>query len=99
SLSVSRTGTPPVRITRWPMLSKCANPLCSMPFQYLRDGKVFQIELDESGLLYPPGPSTRKSARTERFWLCGPCSVRFTLAFDRGKGIEVRPLRAVSSAA
>ena len=81
------------------MLSKCANPLCSMPFQYLRDGKVFQVELDESGQLCSAGASPRKPSRTERFWLCGPCSVRFTLAFDRGKGIEVRPLRAVSSAA
>ena len=81
------------------MLSKCANPLCSVPFQYLRDGKVFQVELDESGQLCPPALSVRKSARTERFWLCGPCSVRFTLSFDRGKGIEVRPLRAAGSAA
>jgi len=81
------------------MLSKCANPLCSMPFQYLRDGKVFQVELDESGQLCPPGLSLRKPSRTERFWLCGPCSVRFTLAFDRGKGIEVRALRAQGSAA
>ena len=33
------------------MLSKCANPLCSAPFQYLRDGKVFQVELDSSIVL------------------------------------------------
>src|SRR5438067_10373352 len=46
------------------MLSKCANPLCSVPFQYLRDGKVFQVELDESGQLCLPALSVRKSART-----------------------------------
>ena len=77
------------------MLSKCANPLCSMPFQYLRDGKVFQVELDESGQLFSASAALRKPARTERFWLCGPCSSRFTLSFDRGKGIDVRPLRAM----
>jgi hypothetical protein len=24
------------------MLSKCANPVCTTPFHYLRDGKLFQ---------------------------------------------------------
>jgi hypothetical protein len=29
------------------MLSKCANPSCSNSFHYLRQGKLFQLEIEE----------------------------------------------------
>ena len=29
------------------MISKCANPNCSTPFHYLRDGKVFRVDLND----------------------------------------------------
>ncbi|PYX96097.1 MAG: hypothetical protein DMG64_06520 [Acidobacteria bacterium] len=33
------------------MVSKCANPACSTPFHYLREGKIFRVEVEVT----PPG--------------------------------------------
>ncbi len=74
------------------MLSKCANPACSTPFQYLREGKLYQIELsptEEGGLHLV---RRRPGRKVEHFWLCGPCSARMTLAYQRGKGVITLPL-------
>lgn len=75
------------------MLSKCANPSCSTPLVYLREGKIFTMEyasgrqptknVDHTGRASP--------ARVEHFWLCGPCSARLTLVYDRKQGVLVRP--------
>lgn len=75
------------------MLSKCANPSCSTPLVYLREGKIFAMEFasgrppvedaDQSG---QPSP-----VRVEHFWLCGPCSAKLTLVYDREQGVLVRP--------
>jgi hypothetical protein len=74
------------------MLSKCANPACSTPFQYLREGKLFQIEMDS-----PPRDgihlvAKRPARKVEFFWLCGRCSSQMTLAYQRGKGVITLPL-------
>jgi hypothetical protein len=75
------------------MLSKCANPSCSTPLVYLREGKIFMME-------HPPGPQPanvtgqRKEVspgRVEHFWLCGPCSAEMTLVCDRNSGVLVLP--------
>lgn len=75
------------------MLSKCANPSCSTPFIYLREGKIFAME-------HPPGPQPVRdtdqplqtlSPRLEHFWLCGPCSAEMTLVYDRRQGVLVLP--------
>ncbi len=72
------------------MLSKCANPACSEPFIYLRDGRLFQIDT-ETG---PQLVTERKSPhRIEYFWLCGQCASNMTLAFHRGKGVVMVPLQ------
>lgn len=86
------------------MLSKCANPGCDTPFQYLRDGKLFQIEIDASGRALPtdmgmnPG---NKAVRLEHFWLCGACSAMHTLGYKQSEGVIMLPLppaRRVSAA-
>lgn len=59
------------------MLSKCANPACSTPFIYLRDGKIFQ-----SRPMRASGSESAEASRPEYFWLCGPCSEDFTLVYD-----------------
>lgn len=73
------------------MLTKCANPSCSTPLVYLREGKIFMLE-------YPSGPqpvldkaqaSVKPSARVEHFWLCGPCSAGMTLVHDCKDGFLV----------
>jgi hypothetical protein len=70
------------------MLSKCANPTCSTPFVYLRDGKIFlrKHTMDPS---QAHGPAASQVARLEYFWLCGPCSEEFTLVDDPAVGTRV----------
>lgn len=73
------------------MLAKCANPSCSTPLVYLREGKIFMVESPQSqtdkdgAILMRP----RSSNRVEHFWLCGPCAAHMTLTYDRERGIEV----------
>jgi hypothetical protein len=76
------------------MLAKCANPDCSAPFRYLREGKLFQVERDGANepVFKGPRPRPRPDRRVEYFWLCGICSVRVTLAFDRVRGMITVPL-------
>jgi hypothetical protein len=77
------------------MLSKCANPECTALFQYLRDGKLFQIDTS-AGNPQGAGPQLvnepKPPHRVEYFWLCGSCSSNMTLAFQRGKGVVMVPL-------
>jgi len=87
------------------MVSKCANPACSTPFHYLREGKIFKVEVevtppvtsDESyelsnGNKVPFLIAARKPGRKlEHFWLCGPCSQSMNLLFDKDNGISVFP--------
>lgn len=87
------------------MVSKCANPACSTPFHYLREGKIFRVEVeatpptttqDRIGL--PKGDinpflvgSRKPMLKLEHFWLCGPCSKSMNLLFDKDNGITVIP--------
>jgi hypothetical protein len=84
------------------MLSKCANPACTTPFHYLRDGKLFQIDTS-LGSPKMVGPQLvaepRQPRRIEFFWLCAECSSTMTLAFQRGKGVVMVPLPAGAAAA
>lgn len=78
------------------MLSKCANPQCTASFQYLREGKLFQIESGhDSG--HAVGPQLlegkRPTRRIEYFWLCGSCCAEMTLAYEKGKGVVTVPLQ------
>lgn len=87
------------------MLAKCANPACSAPFLYLREGKLYQMEVGTSPSAGAPDhqlvPRDARSARRlEFFWLCGNCARRMTLVSQGGSGIVVVPLgtqRAVAS--
>lgn len=77
------------------MLSKCANPACTTPFHYLREGKLFQIDTGV-GSPQSAGPELvtepKHPRRIEFFWLCAACSSTMTLAFQRGKGVVMVPL-------
>lgn len=74
------------------MLSKCANPTCSTPLIYLREGKIFMMEQNTHPQLRPEGPVLVKHGnRVEHFWLCGPCSAEMTIVCDRVRGIAVVP--------
>jgi hypothetical protein len=68
------------------MIAKCANPVCSAPFHYLREGKVFRMEFDPNGSPLGPKLAGSKPVRKiEHFWLCGPCSTTLTLLMNQGK--------------
>jgi hypothetical protein len=65
------------------MLGKCTNPSCSVPFRYLRDGRLFRLEAD-------PRFRTSKPYKLEFFWLCDRCSPRMSLRIsDKGKVLPV----------
>jgi len=66
------------------MLVKCANPSCSKPFRYLRDGQLFRLE--------PAQPSRGSFQRIEWFWLCKECSPTVTLQVE-GDKVIARPVR------
>lgn len=74
------------------MLSKCANPSCSTPLVYLREGKVFMMEQTPGS--QPSGNPDRgkqgSPARVEHFWLCGRCSAELTLVHHQN-GVMVSP--------
>lgn len=74
------------------MLAKCANPSCSTPLVYLREGKIFMMVAPSPEPERPPDPKQRRaSGRVEHFWLCGPCSAEMTLAYDRQHGVRIVP--------
>ncbi len=73
------------------MLSKCANPACSQPFRYLRDGKLFEIETRVGS---DPAVGERKPGRrVEFFWLCGQCSTELTVINDKDQGVITIPIQ------
>jgi hypothetical protein len=77
------------------MVSHCANPLCSVPLRYLREGRLYQFEV--KSLLAPQLSHTlaegkRQSRRVWHYWLCGRCAGSMTLAFDQREGLKVVPL-------
>ena len=85
------------------MVSKCANPSCSTPFHYLREGKIFKLEVEvtppvsaEDALEFSDGSrvpflvtSRKPGRRLEHFWLCGPCSQTMSLLFDKDNVVTV----------
>jgi hypothetical protein len=87
------------------MVSKCANPTCSTPFHYLREGKIFRVEVEvtpplranetvelSNGSKVPFLIASRKPARKlEHYWLCGPCSRTMSLLIDKDNGVTVMP--------
>ncbi len=73
------------------MLSKCANPACSQPFRYLRDGKLFEIETKVGSESLAVG-ERKPSRRVEFFWLCGQCATELTVVNDRDQGVITIPI-------
>jgi len=73
------------------MLHKCANPVCTVPFRSLREGKLFLAETFPSDLAGALDGDRRKLRRREHFWLCNACSIRLTLRFDTNLGMADRP--------
>lgn len=73
------------------MLAKCANPDCSTPLVYLREGKIFMMDGSVVRKRTEQGEAPAKpSGHVEHFWLCGPCSEHLTLVYHPS-GVKVVP--------
>lgn len=72
------------------MISKCANPACSTPFRYLRDGKLFEVEFNRA--VQAAAGAAKPVRRIEFFWLCGQCSAELTVIKDHEKGVIIVPI-------
>jgi len=79
------------------MLSHCANTRCSKPFLKLREGKLFIVETALGGqpgeAEPPPLLRARAKRRVERYWLCDPCAMEWTLIYDRENRVLLVPSR------
>ncbi len=74
------------------MVDKCANPNCSKPLRYLREGRIFVFDTPD-----PRGPviNGRIARRREHYWLCGDCSQTFVVTQTYETGVLVVPRPAV----
>jgi len=69
------------------MIAKCANPDCTTPFRYLREGRLF--------VMSSSGKHSREVGRESgvRYaWLCHDCATTLVVRFEAGKGLGVVPL-------
>ena len=68
------------------MISHCANPRCTLPFHYLRGGRLYRFDITSPSrpcadvpnavcTLTPPRP-------TVFFWLCDECPSKYSLRFN-----------------
>ena len=80
-----------------PMLHKCANPACSVPFLRITEGKLFVVQMPAR-----PAPNTRgydqkKRAlrKVEHYWMCDKCARELTIFFDAERGIVTVPLPGI----
>lgn len=77
------------------MVSKCANPACSVQFHYWHEGRLYRIErhskLQAASLLSGHPDGGRLAPRVEFFWLCDQCAAVMTLSFEEGKGVRLHP--------
>jgi hypothetical protein len=77
------------------MVTKCANPACANEFHYLRNGRLFLVEVEEDSGRVSLGPQLvgerRKPRRVEHYWLCDECVPKLTLAIDRERGVVAVP--------
>jgi hypothetical protein len=74
------------------MVSNCANPKCSKPLVYLREGRIFVFDVPINRL--PEEGSGRGSHRLEHFWLCGECSQTLLLQQAGDRSIQLIARRA-----
>lgn len=74
------------------MLAKCANPFCDEAFRYLRDGKLFLLDMPRrAGKAEKPGTVGRN---LEHFWLCARCSASMTVVANESGAVVVSGLSA-----
>ncbi len=68
------------------MVDSCANPRCSKPLHYLRDGRIFIFDVASARL----GPDGRPVRHVEHYWLCGTCATSMVVDCCPEAGISVQ---------
>jgi hypothetical protein len=85
------------------MVSKCANPDCSVPFRYFHTGKLFRAEtslgLDRRRTLGQEVQQSKPLRHLEFFWLCEDCAGKMTITFDKESGVAIHPRDRAHTAA
>jgi hypothetical protein len=80
------------------MISHCANRACASPFHYLRGGRLYRFDLRAPSTPCTDVPnaicSSKPAHATVFFWLCEPCSAKYSLHFNFRDGIRLAPLEA-----
>lgn len=71
------------------MVDYCANPHCSKPLLYLREGAVYLFEVTDSD----GEASARRTHRLEHYWLCGDCSLTHRLERTANGELRLIPKR------
>ncbi len=77
------------------MLTKCANPICNARFRYLRDGRLFKVDVPVRSLSLVAGKKPPR--QVEHFWLCEDCAPQMTLAVGRNGEVVTVPLAKASA--
>lgn len=72
------------------MLTKCANPICNARFRYLREGRLFKVDVPNRSL--PRLLDKKPPRQVEHFWLCEDCAAQMTLAVGRNGEVLTVPL-------
>lgn len=75
------------------MVSQCANPKCSKPLVYLREGRIFIFDMPATPTA-GTASSGRGSHRLEHFWLCGDCCRILVLHQTAEGALELVPRKA-----
>jgi hypothetical protein len=65
------------------MLDKCANSVCSMPFDY-KQGRYVRFR---RAAAVNEAPANTHSV--EHFWLCGRCAETYTLQYHKEHGVVI----------
>lgn len=74
---------------------KCANPSCAASFEWLAGGRLFRFPRESNApapAAYGNDPMAGVSHASGHFWLCEKCSTMYTLQYEPGRGVVIRPL-------
>ncbi len=78
------------------MISHCANPDCTVPFHYLRGGRLYRFDIRHPSTPCNDVPnavcSLKPSHAAVFFWLCEQCSLKFSVKFNSQEGLSLAPL-------
>ena len=78
------------------MISHCSNPVCKVPFHYLRGGRLYRFDIRHPSAPCKDVPNAVCSLKPSHpavfFWLCQQCSLKFSVKFNLQGGLSLAPL-------